>query len=68
MLTIYYIGFEPDNGYIEVETAGNMLGTCMKSGRIAAQKAGKIAKDQGAVILINGVRFKRGLLDRLFGK
>lgn len=97
-----YIGFELDKGYIEVGTAGNMLGTCMRGGRIVAQKAGdetgksmtggeiiadeiksigntiggrintkkagKIAKDQGAEILINGVRFKRGLLDRLFGK
>ena len=47
MLTIYYIGFELDKGYIEVGTAGNMLGTCMKSGKIVAQKAGNIAKDQG---------------------
>ncbi|MDO9096953.1 MAG: hypothetical protein Q7U60_02370 [Candidatus Methanoperedens sp.] len=97
-----YIGFELDKGNIMVGTADNMLGTCMRSGRIVAQKAGdetgksmtggeiiadeiksigntiggrintkkagKIAKDQGAEILINGVRFKRSLLDRLFGK
>lgn len=35
-----YIGFELDKGYIEVGIAGNMLGTCMRSGKIVAQKAG----------------------------
>ncbi|MFA4936510.1 MAG: hypothetical protein WC568_11800 [Candidatus Methanoperedens sp.] len=40
MLTIYYIGFELDKGYIEVGTADNMLGTCMRGGKIVAQKAG----------------------------
>ncbi|MCZ7399706.1 MAG: hypothetical protein O8C62_08535 [Candidatus Methanoperedens sp.] len=99
---LYYIGFELDGGNIEVGAAGNMLGTCMRNGKIAARtagdetgksmtggeiiagdiksigdtiggriitkKAGKIAKKQGAQILINGVIFKRGLLDRLFGK
>lgn len=35
-----YIGFELDKGNIEVDTAGNMLGTCMKSGNITAKKAG----------------------------
>lgn len=97
-----YIGFELDNGYIEVGTAGNKLGTCMRSGRIVAQKAGdetgssmtggeiiadeiksigntiggrintenagKISRNQGAAILIRGAKFKRSLLDRLFGK
>ena len=97
-----YIGFELDKGSIEVETAGNMLGTCMRGGRIVAKKAGdetggsmaggeiiaddiksigntiggkitakkvgSISKTQGAEIFIKGVRFKRGLLDRLFGK
>ncbi len=97
-----YIGFELERGNIEVGAAGNMLGACMRNGKIIAQKAGdetgksmtggeiiageiksigdtiggriitkkagKIAKKQGAQILINGVIFKRGLLDRLFGK
>jgi len=97
-----YVGFELERGSIEVETAGNMLGTCMKGGRIVAKEAGdetgssmtgggivadeiksigntiggriitkkvdKISKDQGAEIFIGGVRFKRSLLDRLFGK
>ncbi len=97
-----YIGFELDRGNIEVGAAGNVLGTCMRNGRIAAstagddtgksmiggeiiadeiksigdtiggriitKKAGKIAKNQSAQIFINGVLFKRRLLDRLFGK
>ncbi len=96
-----YIGFELDKGSIEVEVAGNMLGTCMRGGRIVAKKAGeetgssmaegeiiaeeikgigsttggristnkagRISKAQGAKIFISGVRFKRSLLDRLFG-
>jgi phage FluMu protein gp41 len=99
---IDYIGFELDGGTIIVGTAGNMLGTCMKSGKIAAKKAGegtgssmtggeiiadeiksigntiegristkkvdKISKVQGAEIFINGVKFRRGLFNRLFGK
>lgn len=97
-----YVGFELERGCIEVEIAGNMLGTCMKGGkiiaqkagegtgssmtggeiiagennsigntiggRISAEKAGSISKAQGAEIFIGGVRFKRSLLDRLFGK
>ncbi len=97
-----YVGFELKTGNIEVEIAGNMLGSCMKGGRIVAKRAGeetgssmtggeiiageiksigntiggriraehvgKISKDQGAEIFIRGMRFKRGLLDRLFGK
>lgn len=97
-----YVGFELERGCIEVEIAGNMLGTCMKGGRIVAKKVGdetgssmtggeiaadeiksigntiggristkkvdKISKDQGAEIFVGGVRFKRSLLDRLFGK
>ncbi len=97
-----YIGFELNKGNIEVGIAGNMLGSCMKAGKIVAKKAGdetgssmtggeiiaeeiksigntisgkittkkvdKISKAQGAEIFINGVKFKRGLLDRLFGK
>jgi hypothetical protein len=94
-----YIGFELDKGSIEVEAAGNMLGSCMRGGRIVAKRAGdetgngmadgeiiadeiksigntiggriaaknvgRVSKAQGAEIFINGVRFKRGLLDRL---
>jgi hypothetical protein len=97
-----YIGFELDRGNIEVGAAGNMLGTCMRNGKIVARMAGddtgksmvggeiiadkiksigetiggkiitknaeKIAKKQGAQIFINGVIFKRRLVDRLFGK
>jgi len=97
-----YIGFELERGNIEVASAGNMLGTCMRNGKVIAKKAGddvgksmtggdiiadeiksigdtiggkittkkagKIAKGQGAQIFINGVMFKRSLLDRLFGK
>ncbi len=97
-----YIGFELDRGNIEVGAAGNMLGTCMRNGKIVTRTAGddtgksmaggeiiageiktigdtiggriitkkveKIAKKQGAQIFINGVRFKRGLLDWLFKK
>lgn len=36
-----YIGFELEKGNIEVGTAGNMLGTCMKGGKIFAKKAGE---------------------------
>ncbi len=35
-----YVGFELERGSIEVETAGNMLGSCMKGGKIVAKKAG----------------------------
>lgn len=97
-----YIGFELDKGNIEVETAGNMLGTCMRNGKITAKRAGdetgssmtggeiiadeiksigntiggriktkkvdKISKSQGADIFIGGVKFKRGLIHRLFGR
>ena len=97
-----YTGFELERGNIEVEIAGNMLGSCMKGGKIVSKKAGdgtgssmtggeiiaeeiksigntiggriraenvgKISKDQGAEIFISGRKFKRSLLDRLFGK
>ena len=36
-----YIGFELEKGTIEVGIAGNMLGSCMKGGKIIAQKAGE---------------------------
>lgn len=35
-----YVGFELEKGTIQVETAGNNLGSCMKSGKIIAKKAG----------------------------
>jgi len=38
-----YIGFELERGIIEVEIAGNILGTCMKGGKIVAKKAGEEA-------------------------
>lgn len=97
-----YIGFELEKGIIEVEIAGNLLGTVMKGGMIKARKAGdetgasmnggeiiadeiksigntikgkiiarevgKVSKNQGAEIIINGIKFKRGLLGRLLGK
>ncbi len=36
-----YVGFELERGNIQVETAGNNLGSCMKSGKITAKKAGE---------------------------
>ncbi len=47
----------------EIKSIGNTIG-----GRIAARKVGGISRNQGAKILINGVKKKRGLLGRLFGK
>lgn len=35
-----YVGFELDRGNIQVEIAGNNLGSCMRSGKIIAKKAG----------------------------
>ncbi len=35
-----YVGFELEKGSIEVGIAGNMLGACMKGGKITARKAG----------------------------
>ncbi len=35
-----YVGFELEKGTIEVEIAGNNLGSCMRSGKIIAKKAG----------------------------
>ena len=97
-----YIGFELEKGSIDVKIAGNMLGSCMKGGKIVAIKAGdetgasmtggeiisdeiksigntiggriltkkvdKISKTQGAQIIINGLKFKRSLFDRLLGR
>ncbi len=47
----------------EIRSIGNTIG-----GTIRAENVGKISKEQGAKIFIKGVRFKRGLLDRLFGR
>ncbi len=97
-----YVGFELERGSIEVETAGDMLGACMRGGKITAKRAGeetgsgmaggeiiadelksigntiggkiiarkvgKVSKSQGADIFIDGTRFKRGLIESLFGK
>lgn len=97
-----YVGFELEKGCIEVETAGDMLGACMRGGkiiakqageetgsgmaggeiiaddvksigntiggRIVAKKVGKVSKSQGADIFIDGTRFKRGLIENLFGR
>ena len=97
-----YVGFELERGIIEVGTAGNMLGSCMRGGKIVAKRAGdetgssmaggeiiadkiksigntiggkisakkvgKISRNQGAEIFINGVKYKRRLLDRLLGR
>lgn len=46
----------------EVKSIGNTIG-----GRISTEKAGSISKEQGAEIFIGSVRFKRSLLERLFG-
>ena len=97
-----YIGFELEKGSIEVEIAGDKMGSCMRSGKITARKAGdetgssmvggeiivdeiksigntiggkictkkvqRISKNQGALIFIKGVKFKRSFLDRLLGR
>jgi hypothetical protein len=47
----------------EIKSIGDTIG-----GRITTKQVEKIAKRQGAQIFINGVRFNRSLLDRLFGK
>jgi hypothetical protein len=36
-----YVGFELEIGGIEVETAGDMLGACMRSGKIIVKQAGE---------------------------
>ena len=38
-----YVGFELEKGIIQVETAGDKLGSCMKSGKIIVKKAGEDA-------------------------
>lgn len=47
----------------EIKSVGNTIG-----GRITAKKVDSISRSQGAEILINGIKFKRSLLDRLFSK
>lgn len=47
----------------EIKSIGNTIG-----GRIKAKKVGKISSSQGAEIFINGVRFRRGLIERLLGR
>lgn len=36
-----YVGFELEKGTIEVDIAGNNLGSCMRSGKIIVKKAGE---------------------------
>src|SRR3989304_8173936 len=43
----------------EIRSIGNTIG-----GRIAARKVDTISRTQGAQIFINGIKFKRGLLER----
>ncbi len=45
----------------EIKSIGNTIG-----GRINTKNVDKISKSQGAGIFINGVKFKRGLLEKLF--
>ncbi|MCX9010273.1 MAG: hypothetical protein OIN66_04030 [Candidatus Methanoperedens sp.] len=36
-----YTGFELERGCIEIDTAGDMLGACMRGGKIVAKRAGE---------------------------
>ncbi len=70
-------------GMIQVKKAGDETGSSMNGGEIIAdeiksigntlkgkimvKQVGKISKNQGAQIFINGVKFKRSFLDRLLG-
>jgi len=47
----------------EIKSIGNTIG-----GKICAKKVGRISKNQGAQILIKGVKFKRSFLDNLLGR
>ena len=47
----------------EIKSIGNTIG-----GRILTKKVDKISKTQGAEIIINGLKFKRSLFDRLLGR
>ncbi|MCX9084172.1 MAG: hypothetical protein OIN87_05145 [Candidatus Methanoperedens sp.] len=71
-------------GSIKVNKAGDETGSSMNGGEIIADeiigigntlkgkiitgKAGKISKNQGAEIIINGIKYKISLLDRLMGR
>src|SRR5660397_48082 len=55
-------------GKIKVNKAGDETGSSMNGGEIIADEVGKLSKNQGAEIIINGVKYKRSLLDRLLGK
>jgi hypothetical protein len=47
----------------EIKSIGNTI-----KGKIIARQVGEVSKNQGAEIIINGIKFKRSLLDRLLGK
>jgi len=47
----------------EIMSIGNTI-----KGKIIAGKVGKISKNQGAEIIVNGAKYKKSLLDRLLGK
>jgi len=47
----------------EIKSIGNTI-----KGKIITRQVGKVSKNQGAEIIINGVKFKRSLIDRLLGK
>jgi len=71
-------------GKIEVKKAGDETGSGMNGGeiiadeiksigntikgKIIAREVGTVSKNQGAEIIIDGIKFKRGLLDKLLGK
>ncbi len=47
----------------EIKSIGNTI-----KGRINTKKVDNISKSQGADIFINGVKYKRGLLEKLLGR
>jgi hypothetical protein len=71
-------------GKIKVNKAGDETGSSMNGGEIIADeiigigntlkgkiiagKVGTLSKNQGAEIIINGIKYKKSLLDRLLGK
>lgn len=71
-------------GKIEIKKAGDETGSSMNGGEIIAdeiksigntikgkiivRQVGKISKNQGSQIFIDGVKFKRNFFDRLLGK
>ncbi len=78
------IGTCMKGGKIEVKKAGDEAGSSMNGGEIIAdeiktigntikgkiivRQVGKVSRNQGAQIFINGVEFKQGFFDRLLGK